>query len=97
VGNTLSYARLLAMGLTTAGIAMSFNFLARMSLGIPYVGIILAIVVFISGHLINILINSLGAFVHSLRLHYVEHFGTYYDGGGGEFSPFREKRRYTYV
>lgn len=97
VGNTLSYARLLAMGLTTAGIAMSFNFLARMSLAIPYIGIILAIVVFISGHLINILINSLGAFVHSLRLHYVEHFGTYYEGGGREFKPFRENRRYTYV
>lgn len=97
VGNTLSYARLLAMGLTTAGIAISFNFLARMVMAIPYVGIVIAIVIFIFGHLINILINSLGAFVHSLRLHYVEHFGTYYSGGGVEFKPFKEKRRYTYV
>lgn len=97
VGNTLSYARLLAMGLTTAGIAISFNFLARMVTAIPYVGIVIAVVIFIFGHLINILINSLGAFVHSLRLHYVEHFGTYYAGGGEEFKPFREKRRYTYV
>ncbi|NIP40428.1 MAG: hypothetical protein GTN39_02820, partial [Candidatus Aenigmarchaeota archaeon] len=60
VGNTLSYARLLALGLTTAGIAISFNFLARMVAGIPYVGIVVAIVIFIFGHLINILINSLG-------------------------------------
>jgi V/A-type H+-transporting ATPase subunit I len=97
VGNTLSYARLLAMGLTTAGIAVSFNFLARMAAGVPYIGILIAIVIFIFGHVINILINSLGAFVHSLRLHYVEHFGTYYDGGGAEFKPFKENRKYTYV
>ncbi|MEE9323422.1 MAG: V-type ATP synthase subunit I [Candidatus Aenigmarchaeota archaeon] len=97
VGSTLSYARLLAMSLTTAGIAVSFNFLARMVTGIPYIGIVIAIFIFIFGHLINILINSLGAFVHSLRLHYVEHFGTYYDGGGAEFKPFKENRKYTYV
>lgn len=97
VGNTLSYARLLAMGLTTAGIAMSFNFLAGMVYQIPYIGILVAAVVFIFGHLINILINSLGAFVHSLRLQYVEHFGTYYSGGGIEFKPFRENRKHTYI
>lgn len=95
VGNTLSYARLLALGLTTAGIAMTFNFLAQMSLGISYVGIIIAPLIFILGHVINILINTLGAFVHSLRLHYVEFFGTFYEGGGTEFTPFEEKRRYT--
>ena len=96
VGNTLSYARLLAMALTTAGIAMSFNFLATMALSVPWVGIPMAIVVFISGHVINILINSLGAFIHALRLHYVEHFGAYYVGGGKQFQPFREERRYSY-
>lgn len=96
VGNVLSYARLLAMALTTSGIAMSFNFLASMAIDIPWVGIPLAAVVFISGHVINILINSLGAFVHSIRLHYVEHFGTYYVGGGKEFQPFMEERRYSY-
>ena len=85
------------VGLTTAGIAISFNFLARMVTAIPYVGIVIAVVIFIFGHLINILINSLGAFVHALRLHYVEHFGTYYSGGGAEFKPFKENRRYTYV
>ncbi len=97
VGNTLSYARLLAMSLTTAGIAMSFNFLAGMAYQIPYIGIIVGAVVFFFGHLINILINSLGAFVHSLRLQYVEHFGTYYSGGGREFRPFRENRIHTIV
>ncbi len=96
VGNTLSYARLLAMALTTAGIAMSFNFLASMAMDIPLIGVFVAGLVFISGHIINILINSLGAFVHTLRLHYVEHFGTYYVGGGRPFHPFKEERRYSY-
>ncbi|MEM4347872.1 MAG: V-type ATP synthase subunit I [Candidatus Altiarchaeota archaeon] len=97
VGNTLSYARLLAMCITTAGIALSFNLLAKMSLQIPfYVGFILAPVIFIFGHTMNILINSLGGFVHSLRLNYVEFFGTFYRGGGREFRPFKEERRYSY-
>ncbi|MBN2102371.1 MAG: V-type ATP synthase subunit I [Candidatus Aenigmarchaeota archaeon] len=97
VGNTLSYARILAMALTTAGIAMSFNFLAGMAYQIPYIGILVGAAVFIFGHVINILINSLGAFVHSLRLQYVEHFGAYYSGGGTAFKPFREKRIHTIV
>lgn len=96
VGNTLSYARLLAMCITTAGIALSFNLLAKMSLNIPIVGFILAPITFIFGHIINILINSLGGFVHSLRLNYVEFFGTFYRSGGKEFKPFKEERKYTY-
>ncbi|MFH1788490.1 MAG: V-type ATP synthase subunit I [Candidatus Altiarchaeota archaeon] len=95
VGNTLSYARLLALALTTAGIAMTFNFLAQISLKIPYIGLFVAAIVFIFGHVINILMNALGGFVHALRLHYVEFFGTFYPGGGREFEPFMEDRIYT--
>lgn len=95
VGNTLSYARLLAMALTTAGIALSFNVLAELSSAIPIIGIFVAIVVFFAGHVINILLNSLGAFIHSLRLQYVEWFGTFYEGGGLAFNPFKENRKHT--
>lgn len=95
VGNTLSYARLLALALTTAGIAMTFNFLADISKDIPYIGLGVAAIVFILGHTINIFMNTLGGFVHALRLHYVEFFGTFYPGGGREFTPFREERKYT--
>ncbi|MBD3261183.1 MAG: hypothetical protein GF334_05790 [Candidatus Altiarchaeales archaeon] len=95
VGSTLSYARLIALGLTTAGIALAFNFLSNIALQTPYVGVILAAVIFILGHIINILINTLGAFVHSLRLHYVEFFGTFYEGGGREFNPLEFKKKYT--
>lgn len=95
VGNALSYARLLALMLTTAGIAMSFNFLAAIVADIPTVGILFAAVIFIAGHVINLIINGLGAFVHSLRLEYVEFLGTFYDGDGVEFTPFQEKTTYT--
>jgi V/A-type H+-transporting ATPase subunit I len=95
VGNALSYARLLALALTTSGIAMTFNFLASNAVKVPYVGFLLAALVFIFGHVMNILINTLGGFVHSLRLHYLEFFGTFYQGGGREFTPFTEERKYT--
>jgi len=95
VGNSLSYARLLAMGLTTAGIALSFNVLAGLTLEIPVIGIVIAAIVFLLGHVINILLNTLGAFIHSLRLQYVEWFGTFYEGGGVMFNPFKENRKYT--
>ncbi|MFH1722648.1 MAG: V-type ATP synthase subunit I [Candidatus Altiarchaeota archaeon] len=96
VGSSLSYARLLALVLTTAGIAMSFNFLANMMLDLPAgIGVVLALLVFLVGHIINLVINGLGAFVHSLRLQYVEFLGTYYEGDGVEFIPFKEKQKYT--
>jgi len=95
VGNTLSYARLLALAMTTAGIALTFNFLASMLVDLPYVGVLAAAIVFVVGHAINFLINSLGSFVHALRLNYIEFFGTFYDGGGTAFTPFKQKRKYT--
>jgi len=39
--------------------------------------------------------NALGAFVHSLRLQFVEFFGKFYEGGGDKFMPLREERIYT--
>jgi V/A-type H+-transporting ATPase subunit I len=66
-----------------------------MLMNVPYVGVVLAAGVFLLGHTINILINTLGAFVHGIRLHYVEYFGTFYEGGGREYRPFMEDRKYT--
>lgn len=95
VGNSLSYARLIALGLTTAGIALATNLLAQIALDVPAVGVFLAAFVFLAGHLINILMNTLGAFVHSLRLQYVEFFGSFYEGGGRKFEPFIYEKIYT--
>ena len=94
-GDILSYARLLALSLATSGIAMAINILVNLVKGIPILGYILAPIVFIVGHLANTVIQALGAFIHSLRLHYVEFFSKFYEGGGKKYSPFRIKREYT--
>lgn len=95
LGSVVSYARLLALMVSSSGIAMTVNFLSYLSLSIPYFGIILAPLIFIAGHTVNLALNMLGSFVHTLRLHYVEFFGTFYEGGGVEFTPFMESRRYS--
>jgi len=95
VGNFVSYSRLLALSLTAPGVGMAFNFMSSLLWGVPLVGPVLAACLFIVVHTVMLLMNPIGAFVHSLRLHYVEFYGTFYDGGGVEFRPFAEERTYT--
>ncbi|MCC7569015.1 MAG: V-type ATP synthase subunit I [Candidatus Methanofastidiosa archaeon] len=101
MGNWLSYARLLAMALSTAGIGMVVNLFASMMWGIKIggiqIGVVLGVVMFFGGHLFNMAINGLGAFVHSLRLHYVEFFSYFYNADGKKFEPLQIKRTYTKI
>ncbi|HOZ49945.1 MAG TPA: hypothetical protein PK468_25315 [Candidatus Hydrogenedentes bacterium] len=87
IGDTMSYCRLLALGLTTSIVALSFNMMANLLRPIPYVGIVLFILVLIVGHIFNFFISVLGAFVHSMRLIFVEFFGRFYAGGAKPFAP----------
>ena len=96
LGDWLSYARLLALGLATAGMALAFNVVAELLPSIiPYVGIFLVPLLLIVAHSANLLIQSLGAAIHALRLQYVEFFNRFYEGGGKKFIPFRITRKYT--
>jgi len=97
VGDVLSYLRLFALGLATGIIAMVVNLLADMLRGAPYVGWLLFAIIFVMGHMFNILINGLGAFVHTLRLQYVEFFPKFFEGGGRPYQPFRKEARYTII
>ena len=88
LSDVLSYSRLLALGLATGVIANVINMMASMK-GNTVIGTIVFIVVFIFGHILNLAINLLGAYVHTNRLQYVEFFGKFYDGGGEAFKPFK--------
>ena len=76
---------------------MIINLLGGMSAEIPYVGWLVAIVVIAGGHVFSILINILGAFVHPLRLQYVEFFGKFYSGGGTSYEPLTHSQEYVEI
>ncbi len=96
MGDVLSYARLLALCLATGGIAMTVNILAQMvDSMIPFVGIILAVIIFIGGHIANFAFQVLGAFINALRLNYVEFFSQFFMGGKNKFEAFKASRTFT--
>ncbi|MCJ7571312.1 MAG: V-type ATP synthase subunit I [Candidatus Thermoplasmatota archaeon] len=96
VGDWLSYARLIALGLSTAGMALAINVVGELVIQmIPIIGFVIFIIVMILAHFANLIIQGLGAGVHSLRLQYIEFFNRFYEGGGREFTPFKIKRVYT--
>jgi V/A-type H+-transporting ATPase subunit I len=95
VGDVLSYLRLLALGLASGVIAVVINVICKLALGIPYLGIIVAVLIFIGGHAFNLVISSLGAFVHTLRLNYAEFFPKFFEGGGKFFIPFKLESSYA--
>jgi V/A-type H+-transporting ATPase subunit I len=88
VSDILSYARIFGMGLATTVIAMVFNTIAGLLMG-GVVGYIFGLVVLTVGHVFNIAINALGAFVHTARLQYIEFFNKFYEADGHAFSPLR--------
>lgn len=87
IGDVLSYCRLLALGLTTSIVGTTFNMLGGLLRDIPYVGLFCFILIVVVGHLFNFVISLLGAFVHSMRLIFVEFFGRFYDAGARPFRP----------
>jgi len=97
IGLVLSYIRLMALGMSGAGIAMAINTIAWMVIKIPVLGIILAIIILVFGHIYNLAVNILGAFVHTLRLQYVEFFPRFFTGGGEKFTPFQWQNKYIKV
>lgn len=98
MGDVLSYARLLALCLATGGIAMTVNILAQMlDQMIPFVGIVLAIIVFVGGHIANFAFQVLGAFINALRLNYVEFFSQFFMESKGKFEAFKAKRTFTKI
>ena len=97
IGDILSYLRLMALGMATGGIALAVNIIADIVGGVPYIGPLIAVVVLVFGHLFNIAQSALGAFVHSMRLQFVEYFPKFFIGGGEEFQPLKKEYKYIYL
>ncbi|MGC9073025.1 MAG: V-type ATP synthase subunit I [Caldisericum sp.] len=88
LGDTLSYLRLFALGLSSGILASSFNLMARV-IGeiLGPIGVFVTFIILISLHALALFMNVLGAFIHSIRLNFLEFFGRFYDLGGYEFKP----------
>jgi V/A-type H+-transporting ATPase subunit I len=97
MGDVLSYLRLMALGMVTGGLGMAFNVMAKTASEIPYIGIGMAIVVLLVGHLFNTAISGLSAFVHTIRLQFVEFFPKFMAGGGRQFQPLSNKYKHVYL
>ena len=92
----LSYSRIMALGLSSAVVASVFNILATMG-GPTVSGVIMLVLIIPLGHLLNLAINLLGAFVHTSRLQYVEFFGKFFEDGGRPFKPLIPQTTHSVV
>lgn len=90
LGDVLSYIRLFALGISGAVMGFVFNDLAiQLSGNIPVISPIIMILIMLVGHGINIFMSGLSAFVHPMRLTFVEFYkNSGFEGGGKKYSPF---------
>ena len=96
----MSYTRIFGLGLASAVIGMVFNEIGALMMNmipIKAIGVVVTAIVFIIGHVFNIGINALGAYVHNSRLQFVEFFGKFYTGGGELFRPLGCEMKYYYI
>jgi len=87
VGNVLSYLRIAAIGLASVYLAKVANDMIGM-VGNLIVGVIVALLL----HSLNLVLGAFSPTIHSLRLHYVEFFRKFYEGGGRPYEPYRSLR-----
>lgn len=92
LGDVLSYIRLFALGLSGSILGLVFNDLAvKMSPDIPVIGTIVTIIILLFGHTMNIGLSALSAFVHPMRLTFVEFYkNSGFGGGAKQYEPFRK-------
>jgi V/A-type H+-transporting ATPase subunit I len=87
IGNILSYLRIAAIGLSSVYLAQVANELAGI-----FGNVLLGLIIATLFHTLNIALGAFSPTIQSLRLHYVEFFGKFYQGGGQPFRPFQRSR-----
>ena len=92
VGDVVSYTRLMALAVSGGSIAAAFNMLVTFLP--PVARVTVGILLLIALHGLNIFLTFLGAYVHGLRLQFVEFFGKFYEGGGKPLKPFKTYEKY---
>lgn len=98
LSDILSYSRLLALGLATTALAFAVNLIAGIVYeSNPYVGPLFAFFILVIGHVFTLAVNTLGAFIHSARLQFVEFFGKFVAGSGRSFAPLRRSEKHVTV
>jgi V/A-type H+-transporting ATPase subunit I len=104
LSHVLSYARLVGVGISSVAIAMVINFIAIGLIIEPQlenitifsvIVIVVGVIVWIIGQILNTILGMIGGGLQSLRLQYVEFFTKFYKGGGVKYNPFGVMRKFT--
>jgi V/A-type H+-transporting ATPase subunit I len=104
LSHVLSYARIVGVGISSVAIAMVINFIAIGLIIEPQlenitifgvIVIVVGVVVWIIGQILNTILGMIGGGLQSLRLQYVEFFTKFYKGGVVKYNPFGIMRKFT--
>jgi V/A-type H+-transporting ATPase subunit I len=87
IGNILSYARIMAIGMASVILAMVANALGG-AIGVVVIGVVIAVLL----HTLNVVLAMFSPSIHSMRLHIVEFYSKFYEGGGELYRPFGKQK-----
>lgn len=97
IGDFVSFLRLMALVLSGGFVAYSVNIIVKMVAGSGIGGLIAGAIIFIVFQLFNMFLSYLSAYVHGLRLIYVEMFNKFYEGGGIKFREMIEDTKFVKI